>query len=194
MPARWLRSAVLVLASMTLFACSPQADVPAPTATSTTAATTTQPPTPEELAAEAAMAAFNGMHQVTEAAARDPGAKDWEPEIRQFAGDPFAFLEVQSIRDFATRGIRQAGEVTVEAEVTAVDLASLEGPTVMITACFDRTESDLVYADTGESIRPPGAPAELPRVVSNVKVIHYEAEPGQPWLVSTVDTQPDQPC
>jgi len=186
----WLLLAVAVLAT----ACSPQADTPSPTATSETTATTTQPPTPEELAGEAAMAAYNGMQQVTEAADRDPGAKDWEPEIRQFAGDPFAFLVVQSIRDFATRGIRQVGEVTVEAEVTAVDLASLEGPTVMITACIDRSESDLVYADTGESIRPPGAPAELPRVVSNVKVIHYEAEPGEPWLVSTVDTHPDQPC
>ena len=91
MPARWLRSAVLVLASMTLFACSPQADVPAPTATSETTATTAPPPTPEELAADAAMTAFTELLRVTDAASQDPGAKDWEPEIRQYAGDPYAF-------------------------------------------------------------------------------------------------------
>ena len=34
-----------------------------------------------------AMTAYNGMRQVTDAARRDPGVKDWEPEIRQFAGD-----------------------------------------------------------------------------------------------------------
>jgi len=74
-------------------------------------------------------------------------------------------------------GIRQVGETTAEAEGTAVDLASLEGPTVMITACIDRTESDLVYAATGESTRPPGAPAELLRVVSNVKVSTTKQSP-----------------
>lgn len=190
LPRAWFLLAVVVLAA----ACSTQGDVPDPTATGTTAATTTQPPTPEELAADAAMTAFTELARVRDSAVQDPGGRDWEPDIRQYAGDPYAYLAVQSIRDYATRGIRQVGESTAEAEVSSVDLASLEGPTVMITACYDRTESDLVYVDTGESIRPPGAPAELPRFVWNVKVIHYEAEPGQPWLVSTVDPHPDQPC
>ena len=77
----------LIVTLMTLFACSPQADFPEPTATIQTTSRTTQPPTPEELAVEAAMTAYNGMRQVTDAARRDPGVKDWEPEIRQFAGD-----------------------------------------------------------------------------------------------------------
>jgi len=62
------------------------ADFPEPTATIQTTCRTTQPPTPEELAVEAAMTAYNGMRQVTDAARRDPGVKDWEPEIRQCQG------------------------------------------------------------------------------------------------------------
>ena len=56
------------------------ADFPEPTATIQTTCRTTQPPTPEELAVEAAMTAYNGMRQVTDAARRDPGVKDWRPK------------------------------------------------------------------------------------------------------------------
>ncbi len=190
MPARWLRSAVLVLASMTLFACSPQADVPTPTATSETTATTTPPPTPEELAADAAMTAFTELLRVTDAASQDPGAKDWEPDIRQYAGDPYASATVQSIRDYVTLGIRQVGDTEFTAEVAGVDLASLQGPTVLLTVCYDSTSADLIQIATGEPI-PSGTP---PKYVLNVKVIQFQLEPGEPWLVSVVEPLTDQPC
>jgi len=175
---------------MTLFACSPQADVPAPTATSETTATTAPPPTPEELAADAAMTAFTELLRVTDAASQDPGAKDWEPEIRQYAGDPYAFATVEDVRRYVTLGIRQVGDTEFTAEVASVDLASLQGPTVSLTVCYDSTSADLIQVDTGEVI-PTGT---LPSYVWNVKVIQFELEPGEPWLVSVVEPLTDQPC
>jgi len=191
MPARWLRSAVLVLASMTLFACSPQADTPTPTATSeTTASTTTRAPTPEEVAGESALTVFTELLRVTDAAKQDPGAKDWEPNIRQYAGDPHAFAVVQSIRDYATLGIRQVGDLEFTAEVAAVDLASPQGPTVLLSVCYDVTSTDRIQVDTGEVI-PTGT---LPNYVVDVKVIQFELEPEAPWLVTVLEPHTDQPC
>lgn len=191
MPARWLRSVVLVLASMTLFACSPQADDPTPTGSNEiTAATTTRSTTPEELAEEASMTAFTELLRVTDAAKQDPGAKDWEPEIRQYAGDPYAFATVEDVRRYVTLGIRQVGDTEFTAEVASVDLASLQGPTVSLTVCYDSTSTDRVRVDTGEVI-PTGT---LPSYVLSVKVIQFELEPGEPWLVSVVEPHTDQPC
>ncbi len=185
-PRVWLLLAVAVLAT----ACSPQTDIPAPTATSTTATTTTQPPTPEELAADAATTAFTELLRVSDAASQDPGAKDWEPDIRQYAGDPYASATVQSIRDYVTLGIRQVGDTEFTAEVAGVDLASLQGPTVLLTVCYDSTSADLIQIATGEPI-PSGTP---PKYVLNVKVIQFQLEPGEPWLVSVVEPLTDEPC
>lgn len=176
---------------MTVFACSPRADDPTPTASNeTTAATTTPPPTPEELAADAAMTAFTELLRVTDAAKQDPGAKDWEPDIRQYAGDPYAFGTVEDVRRYVALGIRQVGETEFTTEVAGVDLASLQGPTVLLTVCYDSTSTDRVRVDTGEVI-PTGTP---PSYVWDVKVIKFELEPGKPWLVSVVETHTDQPC
>ena len=71
---------------------------------------TSEAPTPEEEAAEAAAQAFEGLLRISDAASREPNARDWEPEIRQFAADPAALLTVQAVRDYATLGLRQ--EVT----------------------------------------------------------------------------------
>ncbi|SFE94546.1 hypothetical protein [Blastococcus tunisiensis] len=152
--------------------------------------TTAPPPTPEELAEEAATTAFTEFLRVTDAASQDPGARDWEPEIRQYAGDPAAYLAVQAVRDYAVLGLRQAGESQVDVEVMSVDLAAPEGPTVAITGCYDSQSSQLVKVDTGEPV-PPGTP---PRYVWDIAVIQYLSEPGAPWLVSTLEPRTDQPC
>ncbi|MDQ3781626.1 MAG: hypothetical protein M3349_01645, partial [Actinomycetota bacterium] len=122
---------------------------------------------------------------------QDPLGRDWEPEIRQFAADPYAAAAVDAIRTYATGGIRQVGDSVVEPEVTGVDLEAQMGPTVEVVACYDRTGSDVVRVDNGESILSPDEPT---RFVWNLTVINYESEPGEPWKVTVLEPLPDQPC
>lgn len=167
---------------------SPSATTPSRTSTAPSA--TSEPPTPEEEAAEAATTVVNEMLRVTDAAKQDPGARDWEPEIRRYSGDPAALLAVMAVRDYATLGLRQEGDTAVDLEVTGVDLAAPEGPTVRITGCYDSQSTRVVKAETGEVV-PPGTP---PRYVWDITVTRYEAEPGSPWLVNVLDPLTDRPC
>ena len=178
---------------LSLAACDSGEASPRATPSTTTAApttTTAPPPTAEELAEEAATTAFTELLRVTDAASQDPGVRDWEPEIRQYAGDPAAYLAVQAARDYAVLGLKQVGDSQVDVEVTSVDLAAPQGPTVAITGCYDSRSAQVVRVDTGEVV-PPGTP---PRYVWNITVVQYRAEPGEPWLVNTLEPQTDQPC
>ena len=195
---RWTAGVLLALlsvASCTEGEASPEGSAPSATTSSSsrtppTAPATSTAPTPEEEAAEGATAVVNEMLRVTDSAKKNPGAKDWEPEIRQFAGDPAALLAVTAVRDYATIGLRQEGDTAVDLEVTTVDLASPEGPTVRITGCYDSRSTRVVKVETGEVV-PPGTP---PRFVWDIKVTRYEAEPGSPWLVNQLDPLTDRPC
>jgi len=130
------------------------------------------------------------MLRVTDAAKKDPGARDWEPEIRRYAGDPAALLAVTEVRDYATIGLRQDGDTAVALDVTGVDLRAPEGPTVRITGCYDSQSTRLVKVETGEVV-PPGTP---PRYVWDITVTRYQAESGSPWLVNGLDPLTDRPC
>jgi hypothetical protein len=191
---RWVSGFLLLSVLLPVAGCSDEdtsSSSASSKATSPSPATTTTPsPTAEELAAEAATAAFTELLRVADAARQNPGAKDWEPEIRQYAGDPAAYLVVQSVRDRATLELRQVGDSQVDITVTGVDLAAPEGPTVAITGCYDSQSAQVVRADTGEAV-PPGTPS---RYVWNITVIQYLSEPGEPWLVRTLEPLPDQPC
>ena len=189
-----LLPALLFLAGCTASEASPEGSSPSATSSSprssTAAAATSSSPTAEVEAAQAATAVVNQMLRVTDAAKKDPGAKDWEPEIRQFAGDPAALLAVTAVRDYATIGLRQEGDTAVDLKVTTVDLESPEGPTVSITGCYDSQSTRVVKVETGEVV-PPGTP---PRYVWDISVTRYDAEPGSPWLVNQLDPLTDQPC
>lgn len=167
--------------------------VPSPGVASETPATsaaTTRGATPDEEAAQDATAAFTELLQVTDAARQDPGARDWEPEIRRYAADPAAFLAAKSVRDYAALGLRQTGESEVALEVTEVDLTAPEGPTVRFTGCNNSESTQVVNVDSGQ----PVAPGTLPRYVWDITVAQYTAEPGQPWLVTILEPRTDQPC
>jgi hypothetical protein len=191
---RWVSGVLLLGVLLPVAGCSDEDTSSGSTsskATSPSPATITTPsPTAEELAAEAATAAFTELLRVADAARQNPGVKDWEPEIRQYAGDPAAYLVVQSVRDRATLGLRQVGDSEVDITVTGVDLAAPEGPTVAIAGCYDSQSAQVVRADTGEAV-PPGT---SPRYVWNITVIQYLSEPGEPWLVRTLEPLTDQPC
>jgi hypothetical protein len=187
--------ALLSVAGCTEGEASPQGASPSATTSSasrtpTAAPATSNAPTPEEAAAEAATAVVNEMLRVTDAAKKDPGARDWEPEIRRFSGDPAALLAVTAVRDYATIGLRQEGDTAVELKVTEVDLTAREGPTVRITGCYDSQSTRVVKVETGEVV-PPGTP---PRYGWDITVTRYEAERGSPWLVNQLDPLTDRPC
>ena len=193
---RWTAGMLLVL--LALAGCvdgvaSPDSSPSATTSSSSrtpSVPATSSAPTPEEEAAETATMVVNEMLRVTDAAKKDPGARDWEPEIRRFSGDPAALLAVTAVRDYATIGLRQEGDTAVELEVTEVDLTAPEGPTVRITGCYDSQSTRVVKVETGEVV-PPGTPR---RYVWDITVTRYEAEPGSPWLVSQLDPLTDRPC
>ncbi len=191
MPCRFIVPVFTLALVVVLGGCS--ADDPNITRTRTTtdAPTTTPSPSPEEMAEQAALEALANLVRVRDAAGQDPVGRDWEPEIRLFAADPYAAAAVDDIRTYATGGIRQVGDSVVEPEVTGVDLEAQMGPTVEIVACNDSTGLDIVRVDNGESILPPN---RLPRFVWNLTVIQYTSTPGEPWLVTVLEPHPDQPC
>ena len=193
---RWTAGILLVLLALAGCADSDARPDSSPSATTSSSSrtpavpVTSSPPTPEEEAAETATMVVNEMLRVTDAAKKDPGARDWEPEIRRFSGDPAALLAVTAVRDYATIGLRQEGDTAVELEVTEVDLTAPEGPTVRITGCYDSQSTRVVKVETGEVV-PPGTP---PRYGWDITVTRYEAEPGSPWLVNQLDPLTDRPC
>ena len=188
---RWA-SGVLALGTLLWVAgCSAQDDPP-PQATPTTTrpTVTSEAPTPEEGAAEAAAQAFEGLLRISDAASREPNARDWEPEIRQFAADPAALLTVQAVRDYATLGLRQEGDSAVDLQVVGVDLTAPAAPTVRMTGCYDSQSAQTIDVGTGEVV-PPGTP---PRYLWDITVVQFVAEPRQPWLVTTLEPLTDRPC
>jgi hypothetical protein len=193
----WTAGVLLALLPLAGCAASDASPDSSPSTTTSSSSRTPSPspltddaPTPEEEAAEAATAVVSEMLRVTDAAKKDPGVRDWEPEIRRYAGDPAALLAVTAVRDYATIGLRQEGDTAVDLEVTTVDLASPEGPTVRITGCYDSQSTRVVKVETGEVV-PPGTP---PRYGWDITVTRYEAEPGSPWLVNQLDPLTDRPC
>jgi hypothetical protein len=113
------------------------------------------------------------MLRVTDGAKKDPGIRNWEPEIRRFAGDPAAFLAVKSVRDYAALGLRQEGDTAVGLKIASVDLTAREGPTVRITGCYDSRSTRVVKVQTGDVV-PPGTPQ---RYLWNITVTRYVGEP-----------------
>ena len=181
----WITVAAAALVSA---ACTNQTSSDtSPTSTGTTAET---PENPQDAAKSAAIDAFTELLRVRDAAAQNPLAQDWEPEIRKHAADPAAYAAVQSIRTYATLGVHQVGDSKVELQVTGVDLEAAAGPTVSIAGCFDSQASQVVRNDTNEPV-PAGTP---PRFTWQISVVQYASEPGKPWLVTDLDPEVDQPC
>jgi hypothetical protein len=197
--ARGRVTGVLLPALLALTSCTAETEPPQgssareatpsqPSAAPSTA--TSEPPSPDEQAAEIAIETFEGLLQISDAASQEPNARDWEPEIRRYAADPAALLTVQSVRDYATLGLRQEGDSVVDLQVTGVDLSGPEGPTVRITGCYDSQSARTISVETGEVV-PPGTP---PHYIWDIAVVQFVAEPGQPWLVTRLEPLTDRPC
>jgi hypothetical protein len=188
---RRIASGALGLALFLLGGCSDDGQAsPQSSASSATSSAPTESPTPEDLAAEAATEALEELVRVADMARQEPTALDWEPEIRRFAADPAAYIAVQSVREYATLGLRQSGSTSVKLEVADIQLTAPEGPSVRIAGCYDSRSTQVIDVGTGEAV-PSGTPSHY---VWDITVIQYESEPGAPWLVTTLDPLTDEPC
>jgi hypothetical protein len=199
MTARGRVTGVLLPAFLALTGCTAETESPQSSSSSEAtpsrpsavpSTTTSETPSPDEQAAQTAIETFEGLLQISDAASREPNARDWEPEIRRYAADPAALLTVQSVRDYATLGLRQDGDSVVDLQVTGVDLSGPEGPTVRITGCYDSQSARTINVATGEVV-PPGTP---PHYVWDIAVVQFMAEPREPWLVTRLEPLPDRPC
>lgn len=194
----WLLSASALLAAVTACSGADADGAPQPTEgprtttpTPTTQPSTSPPPTPEEEASAAALATLDGYWQVSQASNQAPAARNWEPEIRKYADDAATAVDLSFIQTLLKYGIKQVGESTIDAEVTAVDLAVAPQPTVTITACYDSRGARSIYVETGE---PAADDPEIPRWELVVTVIQYPQQQGAPWLVHSSEPQLETPC
>lgn len=195
---RTAASAAAGLALLIVLAgCSGEETPPATTTPSTTAApptTTELPLTPEDEAEAAALAVFEAYDAIEIASAKQPGAKDWEPDIRQFAGDPFASAAVRQLRENTINEL--AADGTRASTVLSTDVSLEQPPTVTLMVCVDETDWDVIYVPTGEVLETFTETGDPPpdRYTQTFVVQHYEAEPGAPWLISGGEILLDRPC
>lgn len=199
-PRRVIAAAALSAGLLGLAACTdaegtaqptegPRTTTPAPT----TQPSTSPPPTPDEEAAAAALSVVESYWQVSQSADQAPAARDWEPELRQYADEAATAVKLGSIQFALEGGIRQEGEYVIDPEVTGVDLAADPQPTVTVMACFDSTGAQNVYADTGEPTGLDPTPA-IPRWELQVTVLQYPEQEGSPWLVHDFEPLTETPC
>lgn len=180
----------VLLVALLVAGCEGQKSPPAQASLTPTTPMTSPSPTPEAEAAEAATTVVTELLRVTDAAKKNPGVRDWEPDIRRFAGDPAAFLAAKSVRDYATLGLRQEGDTAVALHVSSVNLVAPQGATVRITGCYNSESTRVTKVESGEVV-PPGTP---PRYVWDITVTRYQTVAGSPWLVNVLQPLTDRPC
>lgn len=181
-------AAVVLGALIALFVITQDDDdvVPAPTATTTapspsaSSSTTTEPPTPEAAAIASAEAVYRDYLRVSGeiATAGDGDAAALEAVA---IGEELSEAKV-AVENYNLAGITQVGQLGVASlEPQSVSLASEDGavPEVILDACLDLTEYDVVQ--DGESVLDPNAPD---RAASIVTVRNYADRGG--WLVARV--------
>ena len=90
MTARGRVTGVLLPALVALTGCTAEAESPQSSSSSEAtpsrpsavpSTTTSETPSPDEQAAQTAIETFESMLQISDAASREPDARDWEPEI-----------------------------------------------------------------------------------------------------------------
>ncbi len=151
------------------------------------------PPTPEDLAAEAAKAKYRQYLRVTDEVAQ-AGYVDLAP-FDTVSIDPQNIVLARTAESYA--GITTTGEVeVVSLTVQSVELDPPgEYPSVSLLACLDVSGTTAVDAATGESVVPPDFPDLLKSevVVRNIPPGAFTdgRQPG--WYVAEVE-QRGEPC
>lgn len=126
---------------------------------------------------EAALAAYRGYMGVAARSSTEPSG-DWTTEIRQFAGDPFALLEIESIAALAQQKVRSVGITTYTAAVESV-----ESNRIVLATCVDNSAA-LLLVD-GVEVEPTKPYGD--RFTQTVRLYKNE-QSVTGWLVSEVET------
>lgn len=141
--------------------------------------------TPEQEAAEQALAAYNGFHEAYVSAAAIP--EFMYPDLALFAADPLLAEARYALYTMGLRGVVYTGRPVHDPRVTAVNLEATP-PTVDIEDCLDSTGWHVVRQSDGSDASAPGQ-AERYLVTSQVV-----ADASGRWFVRQSTPQRDQAC
>ncbi|MET8832410.1 hypothetical protein ABZV78_00625 [Micromonospora sp. NPDC004540] len=138
----------------------------------------------EESAGKAALAAYSGYLDASQAASArsDPG----HPALARFVADPLLTRVRMAIRDAKEHGAMRTGKLVSDPTVVSVDLTA-DPPTVEIQDCLDATGYRLVYAKDHRVV--PGTRGG--RHLASATATRY---PDGRWLISAGAGHQDQPC
>ena len=184
---------VVTVVALLLAACAPHAQVPAPTASASSAATaqatapTASPSVDARTESEQApiVAAYRGYWDAQVRVLKDPGAYadltgvNWA-QVQQVAVDKALANLASTAQLYAKNGIANVGAPVLAPVVSKV----VPGQSAQIADCVDGTNWQPVYTSSGKSAAAPG---QAPRLVVNSTALFYAGR----WVVSdsVVDRQ-----
>jgi hypothetical protein len=140
-------------------------------------------PGPSAEAAEAALAAYRGFRKAEVKAGASGHVKG--SGLEKYAFDKALTGAESMVLTFSVQGIVLRGEPVLHPQVSNVDLTG--HPRVQITDCFDTTQWEAVYANTGESAVAPGQARRT--VVDATAEIHEKR-----WKIRVVTNHRDRTC
>lgn len=197
---RFLRSAVAVAMLFTVAACTPDEETPDPTpetapatADPTIQAAEPEPsdePTPSPESTELSddqQAAYDLVAEhftLYNEAMQDPDT-DWQPLLDTTTGEAAQHVQ-DELEELQAIGAHREGD----AEFLVQDVGEVtdDGSSVVVTACTDSADSDIVIAETGESI----VEIDGPLILKHELTLAREAEGD--WLVAIRDNQFTEAC
>lgn len=157
---------------------------------STESSPTATSASPEALATNAAMVAYEGYWTVSNQANSAPGKQDWHAELAKYAADPALTQRIQALANFASVPAHFVGEPKRSPQPTSVSLQ--QPPRVTITDCLDVSEWKLVSDKPGEVGKNLNDPNQPQRYKFTAEVVQYQ-DPSR-WLVQKTEPHLDQTC
>ncbi|MFD8493277.1 hypothetical protein [Amycolatopsis sp. NPDC059657] len=188
-----LRISVLAIVVISATSCS-NSGTPAPSPETPPPASSTSalPPSPEEIAKQAALAAYDGYWKTSTAAEKDPRAKDWRQDLSQYLVDPELTKHLAEIQNLASVPAHMEGDYGRAPVVSEVSLKDAD-PRVKITDCLDRTQLHLISDKPGDNRKVLDNPDQPRRYEFRAEVVRYATLDNR-WLVQVVQAQLDKPC
>jgi hypothetical protein len=157
---------------------------PTPAPTSPQAAETVEPPSEEETAASAALAAYTAYWEVTDAARAAPGSRDWRPAIEQVARGQAVETAMTDVENYASLPAHSVGTITRSPSV-----AQASATRVSITDCVDLGDAGVVSDTTGERLDDLENRVQRFRLYADVV-----AESDGRWVVERTSPALDETC
>lgn len=186
----WLSVAALVLVSAGLVSCAGDTQGTAPSLSPSSVSLLPDPKSPDDEAAQSALAAYESYWQISEQAGHSPRGKDWRLELAKAMADPALTDYVNEVANLASVPAHVVGRYGRAPKVTTVSLG--RPPRVVITDCLDATDVHLVSDKAGENGRNLDNPDQPRRYEFEAQVVQYP-DPDR-WLVQQVQPRLEKPC